>query len=91
MTPPGIDACARDAALWYLNDSMSEDSAQEHAVIYRGRQIESITFSWCTGEQARRHIRHCTDDAEALLDAEWAHPLQPRVEDWRSHHCRHCA
>ena len=32
--------------LW-LNDSFSENGAQEYAVIQHGRQIESITVSWC--------------------------------------------
>ena len=32
--------------LFFLNDSFSEDGAQEYAVVRDGRQIESITFSW---------------------------------------------
>lgn len=47
----------------FVNDSLSEDGAQEFAVVRRPecrhdpwKQVESITFSWCTKEQARRHI-----------------------------------
>ena len=38
--------------LW-LNDSFSEDSAQEYAVIRESDmfQVESITVSWCTRER----------------------------------------
>jgi hypothetical protein len=43
--------------LVFLNDSFSENGAQEYAVIYRGDQIESITFGWCTKEQALEFIR----------------------------------
>jgi hypothetical protein len=79
------------AGLWYLNDSTSEDGAQEYAVVCRGHQIESITFGWCTCERALRHIWHCTEHADELLDADWSHPVEPQVEDWREHRCRHCA
>lgn len=41
----------------FLNDSFSEDSAQEYAVIEFGRQVESITFSWCDRSQALTHIK----------------------------------
>ena len=30
----------------FLNDSFSEDGAQEYAVVRDGQQIESITVSW---------------------------------------------
>ncbi len=32
--------------LLFLNDSFSEDGAQEYAVVKDGRQIESLTCSW---------------------------------------------
>lgn len=41
----------------FLNDSFTEDSGQEYAVVKDGRQVESITFSWCDRDQAARHIR----------------------------------
>lgn len=40
----------------FLNDSFTEDSAQEYAVVKDGRQVESITFSWCTRYQAEKHV-----------------------------------
>lgn len=43
--------------LLFLNDSLSEDGAAEFAVVRGDRQIESITFGWCTEEQAREYIR----------------------------------
>jgi hypothetical protein len=36
----------------FLNDSFSADGAQEYAVFRNGNQIESITFGWCTEEEA---------------------------------------
>ena len=76
--------------LWYLNDSSGEDGAQEYAVVYGGVQIESITFSWCTEAEALRHILSCTEHAEKLLREPWSHLVQPCVEDWQGHTCRHC-
>jgi hypothetical protein len=40
----------------FLNDSFTEDSAQEYAVVWDGRQVESITFGWCTRDQAEKHV-----------------------------------
>ncbi len=42
----------------FLNDSTSEDGAQEFAVVREedGQQVESITFSWCTEERAAKHV-----------------------------------
>lgn len=78
------------AGLWYLNDSTGEDGAQEYAVVYRGVQIETITFGWDSEAEALRHIRHCAEHAEELLREPWAQPVEPIVEDWRGHCCRHC-
>ena len=50
VTPP--DA----VPLLFLNDSFSENGAQEYAVIRNGRQVESITFSWCSRAEAHNHI-----------------------------------
>ena len=41
----------------FLNDSFTEDSAQEYAVVKDGRQVESITFGWCDRDRAAQHIR----------------------------------
>ena len=36
----------------FLNDSFSENGAQEYAVVRDGRQIDSITFSCCTRDES---------------------------------------
>ena len=55
--------------LLYLNDSFSEDGAQEYAVVLpvgeerkAGIQVESITFGWLRGapEKAVEYIRDCS-------------------------------
>lgn len=43
--------------LVFLNDSESVDSAQEYAAIKDGRQVEPITFGWCSEEKASHLIR----------------------------------
>lgn len=47
-----------DGYLW-LNDSFSEDGAQEYGVIKEetGEQVESITVSWCSLEELTKYIR----------------------------------
>jgi hypothetical protein len=57
----------------FLNDSTSEDGAQEYAVVKRQGdafiQVESITFSWCAPERALvliDDVLHGEFDAEAL-------------------------
>ena len=49
----------------FLNDSTSEDGAQEYAVVKRLSatqwvQLESIIFGWCTLERALNHVLRCT-------------------------------
>lgn len=53
----------------FLNDSFSEDGAQEYGVIKEatGKQVESITFSWCDYERALQLIREI---ARGDFDAE---------------------
>jgi hypothetical protein len=50
----------RCGPLLFLNDATCEDGAQEYAVIREatGEQIDSITFSWCTKEEATDHINN---------------------------------
>ena len=53
----------------FLNDSISEDSAQEYAIVLSLAdgtyvQIESITFGWCSFEQGLTHVRHIVAGAE---------------------------
>lgn len=42
----------------YLNDSLSENGAQEYGIVreHDGKQVESITFSWCTREESLEYI-----------------------------------
>jgi hypothetical protein len=42
--------------LLFLNDSTGPDGAQEYAVLRDGRQIESITFGWCSEYKAVCYI-----------------------------------
>ena len=42
--------------LLFLNDSTSEDGAGEWAIVKDGQQIETITFGWCSEEQALAYI-----------------------------------
>ena len=45
----------------FLNDQLSEDGAGEWGVVLADslRQIESVTFGWCTLEQALKLINDC--------------------------------
>lgn len=47
----------------FLNDSTGPDGAQEYAVFdeKEGKQIESITFSWCSESKALEYIRQLSD------------------------------
>lgn len=79
----------------FLNDSTSEDGAQEYAVVRVAdipgsdhRQVESITFGWCDLDNALRYIR------EALAGDydEDGRPLPAlRLEYGPSHRCHLCA
>jgi hypothetical protein len=42
----------------FLNDATSEDGAQEYAVVREedGLQVESVTFSWCSLDEAIKII-----------------------------------
>lgn len=44
---------------YFLNDSTSENGAQEYGVIKKdtGKQVESITFSWCSFKEALSYIK----------------------------------
>lgn len=54
----GFRLAVGDQALLFLNDSTSEDGAQEYAVFAPdGRQLETITFGWCDRGRAVELIR----------------------------------
>ena len=82
----------------FLNDATCEDGAGEYAAI-RGamdalvhEQIESITFSWCSRDDALRHIRKTLAGEYDL--SEFVHPLDLRGKlDTPEQHgrCHRCA
>ncbi len=49
----------RHRGYFYLNDAIHEEGAGEYAIVRESdlRQVESITFSWCTVEQALGYIQ----------------------------------
>ncbi len=44
----------------FLNDSTNSNEAQKYAIFKKGYslQIESLTFGWCTINQARKYIEN---------------------------------
>jgi hypothetical protein len=75
--------------LLFLNDSTSPDGAQEYAVVRGGRQIESITFSWCTVAEALGHVRQLLD---GTLGEDALGAVSNRIESPAQHGtCAHCA
>lgn len=66
--------------LLFLNDSFSEDGAQEYAVVRSGRQVESITVSWQSRAEAHNTI-------ESLLSGDGIDlgPLEPIIDDPDTH------
>lgn len=78
----------------YLNDSCSEDSAQEYAIIKEetGQQVESITFSWCSLEEAGKYIRQISagyydQDADAWKTSI---DLKTQIDENPDHRCPLC-
>jgi len=79
----------------FLNDSTSPDGAQEYAVIHEPSscQCESITFSWCSYNEALKYIQQ-------TLRGEfkpWTRPTSPAynpsiIQTPEEHGtCQHCA
>ena len=78
----------------FLNDATSEDGAGEWAALKRlpdgsFLQVESITFSWMTEDQARTIIG---DVLAGRFDAaDYARPVTPRLDASERHRpCRLC-
>lgn len=82
----------------FANDSTGPDGAQEYAVFnarhhtneWKYRQIESITFSWCTFEKARELIQRILQrefDQQALDVASLERFQSPQQHGT----CCHCA
>ena len=72
-------------ALFFLNDSFSEDGAQEYAVVRDGRQIESVTVSWLSRGEAYGIFRLLVDGGGVDLG-----PCNPTIEDQTDHICPLC-
>jgi hypothetical protein len=75
------------AGMLFLNDSFGGDSAQEYAVVKDGRQVESITFSWCTEARALELITQLVSGA---LTGDYG-PVSPRIDTDIHHRCALCA
>ena len=73
--------------LLFLNDSFSEDTAQEYAVIRDNRQIETITFSWIKQERALELIQWLTDGITYGMEEE----LTPIIDRSSNNRCPLCA
>lgn len=76
------------AGYLFLNDSTSEDGAQEYAVVQRmpdgtSRQVESITFGWCSEAQALDYVRRSI--AGEFDGADYARTVSPRLETHEQH------
>lgn len=81
----------------FLNDSTTEDSVVEFAVLRKDGdswyQIESITFGWCDHEKALRYVEQCLDPGTTL--EQWAERamcsrVSPLFEDSEQHRGRMC-
>ena len=73
-----------------LNDSFSEDSAQEYAVLLRStrdniwRQVETLTVSWMDADGIAETVR-------GLLEADPpGYAIFPRIEGGDTHTCDLC-
>ncbi len=81
---------AGEKPLYFLNDSIGTNGSQEYApLINEGEnfyQVESITFSWCTPEEAEREIRH-------LLEGKYSRktPVFPTFDTSSQQRCPMCA
>jgi hypothetical protein len=80
----------------FVNDATSENGAQEYAVL-KGRigsaeftQIESITFSWCTAQEALEYVRSAI--AGRMDDDCPIRHVRARIESAETHRtCHLCA
>jgi hypothetical protein len=70
----------------FLNDSFSEDGAQEYTVVRNGREIESVTFSWQSRAEAHNTITWLVEGGGGDYGA-----LSPILEGPDEHRCPLCA
>ena len=72
--------------LMFCNDSLSEDGAQEYALVRAGQQIASLTVSWMSRAEV-----HNTLDWLLRGGGEDDRPVRPALEPAEDHHCPSCA
>lgn len=83
------------AGYLFLNDSTSEDGAQEYAILRKPTepvqpylQVESVTFGWYRLDQAEDLIRQTL---RGEFDAH-GQAVRPKIETPHAHgHCGNCA
>jgi len=81
----------------FLNDSTSEDGAQEFAVVKRPAdsdgafvQVESITFGWCSPAQALEYVRAAV--AGEMDGTNLCRQVHPQLDTPTTHgRCHLCA
>ena len=76
----------------FLNDSTGPDGAQEFAVVRESdmRQIESITFSWCSQGEAQKYIeKSISGEFDRVMNT----AIDQRTIQTQEQHgrCCHCA
>ncbi len=84
------------AGYWFLNDATSEDGGQEYAIVKKDGpggqplQVESITMSWCSIDEALQYIADAT--AGRYDGADYARTVNPHIESPEKHgRCAFCA
>jgi len=65
----------------FLNDSISEDGAQEYAIVRDGKQIESYTFGWMDAERRLKAIQEILSGRFDDCDYGTVHPSQIQTPD----------
>lgn len=80
----------------FLNDATHEDGAGEFGAVVGGMdgpyvQIESITFSWCSIEEALDYIRKTLAGEYDVSSFAHALDLAGRLEPPDRHRCHLCA
>lgn len=74
----------------FVNDSFSEDGAAEYAVVNLKtmRQIESITFGWCSYYDTLKYIEEAV---MGRMDGVMSSPVNPSAFSHGKASCRLCA
>jgi len=76
----------------FLNDSFSEDGAQEYGIINESTdmQVESITFSWCSYANALMHINSVVAGYYDNQSIPGGIDLTTQIEPADKHECYLC-